>query len=652
MELVALPNPPTLLSADQIKDEQGENSRSRVQLSVVSMLRKMADLRNAGGLPATGRWLSDRERDPFLMHLSLLAAKELFEYAILGQYALSNSTGNPGQADRRAILLVPRKWWRRFLVDWHGESPVRVMSPFFPEMPFESLLVRARERYRRLVKARNTVGSVKPVDWFQPSFCSAFHEDPTDDSASTTTVGVLLLDSIDPRRRCNAQWFWSAKFRRKGVVFLIWDHLTSGGISEEVIQSVREGGGVVYRQSEKTAQAHPSVPAWTASPYDRVKFVIARLKALAGGLSFQDVSKPGFVWCLSRTIRLFWKSSWWYDFFERNKIGVFVEAEEGTDATSRAFAMKVRGGVVVAEQRSLEYDHNQFFAEKYADLFLYCGVHDLRQTVDLSNKRSVALTGFPSSTIALSHLASRDDLRNQFAAAEPVVTFVDEAGTIYGFSEVIAAYGAILDDLEVNGGYTLLVKSKKLLVFRSATAGRAEQVDRLMAAGKLFVFDPACPVSVPFSISDVVVTLPSTAMFEAIHLGCRTAILNPRRTIHSLFYDHGLAGAVVFEDPKDLLRELKSFFKGEAAAFGDCSSFRPEIDPYSDHDAVARAAYLIGVLRDAYRERASVQEAVQQTLTRFAAVWGDRNAGSGQELVGDFAACSAEVLTDSKVQYE
>lgn len=632
LEVAELPNPPPTFPAALITDEQGFSTRSKVQLSVVSMLQKVADARKRGELPAVGGWLSDRERGPLLLHLSLLAAKQLLDYAFLGQYALSNLENRSGGSDGEVVVLVPRKWWRRLVEDWLAASPVRVTSPIIPEVPFESLLVRARERCRRVADA---VADAEPVEWFQPEFVASFPKPARNDLAGQATrVGVLLLDSIDPRRRCNASWYWSTEFRRNDVVFLIWDHLTSECIPQEVISSVREAGGTIYRQGTRMAKTHPGVPRWRASAYGRSRFVIARLAALVSHIGLRSAFRAGFLWHLSATIRLIVKASWWYDFFKRNEIKIFVEVEEGTDAATRALAMKALGGVVVVEQRSSEYDHFQFFAERYADLFLYSGVHDLRQTVDLSNKQSVALTGFPSSTMALSRLPSIDNLRSHFKKDLPVITFVDEAGSIYGFSEVKRAYRAILEDLDTSGGFSLLVKSKRLSVFRAATSGLESQIRRLLADGKLTLFDPACPVAVPFSISDAVVTLPSTAMFEAIHLGCRTAILNPYRTMRNLFYSHGFAGTVVFEDPENLLRQLRGFLSGSADTFGDCSTFLCEIDPYGDRDGVSRTARLMDVLRDAFRDTPSVQEAIHQTLSNYGRDWGDGVAGSGEDLIG------------------
>jgi hypothetical protein len=636
LELVQLPNPPTRFSAVHIKDEQGMNSRHKVQLSVVHMLREVAALRNTGGLPATDGWLPDQECGPLQMHLSLLAARQLLDYAFLWQYAQSNSKNC--SEDASTWVLVPRKWWRRFIVDWSAASAIKIRSPIIPEVPFENLLVRVRERYRKL---RSAVTHIEPVEWFQPEFLASLpKQERNSPQEQTTRVGVLLLDSIDPRGRCNAPWYWSADFRRSGVVFLIWDQMTSGRIPRDVIDCVRDNGGIIYRQGAKTAKAHPDVPQWRASAYRRSRFVISRLLSLARRLGLHDVFKPGFLWHLSGTIRLILKSSWWYDFFERNEIGVFAEVELDTDATTRALAMKALGGIVVAAHRSMEYDHFQFRAERYADVFMYSGVHDLRQTVDLSSKKSVVLTGFPSSTTALSRLPSNNSLRSQFNTALPVVTFLDEGGLIYGFAEVTRAYGAILDDLEANGDYTLLVKSKRLGVFRAATSGRESQVQRLTAKRKLVLFDPACPAGVPFSVSDVVVTVPSTAMFEAMHLGCRTAILNPYRTISNLFYNHGLAGTVIFEDTHTLLKQLRGFLNGTADTFGDCSTFLSEIDPYGDRDGIDRTAYLIDALRDACRNAPSAQEAVEESLSRFKGVWGDGVVGSGEDLVKQAARSS------------
>ena len=393
LELVELPNPPPQFSAALIKDEDGLNSRSRVQLSVVRMLEEIAKARTSGGLPAVEGWLSGHESGPLQMHLSLQAAKQLLEYAFLGQFALSHSATASAGANGEAIVLVPKKWWRRFVVDWYATSPVSVGSPAFPDVPFERLVVRARERYR---KHANSVGEVEPVEWFQPEFLSLFPKCASDDRpGQATRVGVLLLDSIDPRRRCNAPWYWSTDFRRNDVVFLIWDQITSGRIDQEVINSVRANGSIVYRQGARTAKAHPDVPQWQASTYCRLRFVVGRLGAIINRLSLHDLFEPGFLWHLSGTVRLIVNSSWWYDFFKRNEIGVFVEVELDTDATTRAFAMKALGGMVIAAHRSMEYDHFQFRAERCADLFLYSGVHDLRQTVDISNKKTVVLTGFP-----------------------------------------------------------------------------------------------------------------------------------------------------------------------------------------------------------------------------------------------------------------
>ena len=630
LELVQLPNPPPRFSAAHIKDEQGMNSWHEVQISVVHMLRQVAAVRKTGGLPATGGWLPDQECGPLHMHLSHLAAKPLWEYALLWRYALSNSKDCPEGAASEICVLVPRKWWRRFLVDWNAASPIKVRSPIIPDVPFENLLVRVRERYRRHAKA---VRDVEPVEWFQPEFLASLPQRKRNEPPEETTrVGVLLLDSIDPRGRCNAPWYWSTDFRRDGIVFLIWDQMTSGRIRQDVIDCVRDNGGIIYRQGPKMAEAHPDVPQWRTSTYRRSRFVIFHLLSLARRLGLSDVFKPGFFWHLSGTIRLILKSSWWYDFFERNDIGIFAEVELDTAATTRALAMKALGGVVVAAHRSVGFDHSHCLIERYADLFTYSGVHELRQTVDLSSKKSVVLTGFPSSTTALSRLPS-SDLRSQFSTALPVVTFVDESGAVYGFAEVKRAYGAMLDDLDANGDYTLLVKSKRLSVFRAATAGRESQIRRLTADGKLVLFDPSCPAGVPFSVSDIVVTLPTTAMFEAMHLGCRTAIFNPYRTISSLFYSHGFAGTVIFEDLQALMKQLRGFLDGTADAFGDCSTFLPEIDPYGDRDGIDRTAYLIDVLRDAFRGPRSVQGAVDISLSSFKGVWGDGVAGSGEDLI-------------------
>lgn len=292
------------------------------------------------------------------------------------------------------------------------------------------------------------------------------------------------------------------------------------------------------------------------------------------------------------------------------------------------------GGVTVTTERSQEFDQGHILSERYADLHLMAGPHGLKQSLRPGLRRRVLMTGFPLDVSPMRRLADRGSaVKAELSPDLPLVLLVDEGGLRFGRDHVFAFYEAMLKDLEASDSYRMVVKSKKLVILDQAYARNAERINRLVEEGKLFFLEFGCSASVAASLADICISLPSTAMFDPMVLEKPTAVYNPGHSLHSVFYEQGLADSLVFDDMDTLLNAFHGYLRGECPGFGDGSSFVKEINPHRDEEAVARTAHVIELLRRKLSRGKAREEALDEVLKDFQARWGQENAGEWDRFI-------------------
>lgn len=629
-----LPSSPVALPARLLLSRERQNLRSEVHRSITRVLERVSESGTFETTSALGRSFPEHQHDSLRMLLKTELATEIQPYMFLAYYCVSRTIHD---SNRPGVLVVPNRWWTTQFRRELAHHPLRVQVVPWGLTQVGRYVRRAVEKMRRAIAPPKSEFEPR---WYLPRFIGLDHgQSAAPRLSGGGRVGSLVLDSLDPRQRSNAEWFWEDDFPKDRAVFVIWDHITNRQVAPDAIRVAQEAGATILRQSARTKPIYPDVPRFRASVYRRCVYVFRGLMRM-GLLVARSLGEGRVViWQVFHLGRALVHSSWWYDLFTTSGISIFVEEYQGFDANCHSIAAREAGCTVVLAQRSLEYDHYQFFAERSSDVFLFSGVHDLQQTVDLRSKQRVVYTGLAGHRAALRFLGpSREEERERLGGSRPIVTFVDEPGFIYGSECIHEFYKLLLSDLASRPSYVLLVKSKKKQTVSEVAAEISGTIQELETRGSLIFCEPSCPVSVPFGLSDAVICVPSTAMFEAMHAGVRVAVYNPYRTLHKLFYEDELKDQVVFDDPVLMLASLREYLEGKDSSFGRGDRFVPKIDPFGDQLSAGRIAGFLASLS----EKPATAETAEERLSRSLDVYGRRNGaemvGSGSELIARWSA--------------
>lgn len=549
------------------------------------------------------------------------------------------------------VLLVPSTWWCDFLkkeVESHGVGVRRVwhlngLRYLVAVMLGFSYGLRSREgqwqrclrklsaSFRSLQKlwrgeAPVIIPWTSPVELYQLPYGKHGQTETSPLRPEGPRVSTVLYDGIAPTQRSNVKWFWEQETTRSALhVMACGDTVSLDGATRRLLHE--SGARVLFDRPRDRDGAE--VEAWLPPAHLMVRFVGEEMEQLRSIVLSSLLPWAGQLrWQIHRLLDLMYSKAWWQTFFQENDVKVFVEDYYNRDAVARYWAMRSLGGVTLTTERSQEFDQGHILSERYADIHLMAGEYGVKQSLRPGLRERVLLTGFPLDSSPLRCLSGRlGEIKNTLSGDKPLVMMVDEGGLRFGREHVFSFYEALLKDLENSDEYRLLVKSKKAIILNEAYARNKDLFDRLIDAGKLIALDFECAASVAATLCDICISLPSTAMFDPMVMGKPTAVYNPGRSVHTVFYEHGLEDIVVFDELETLISSFHDYLSGENPGFGDASSFVSEIDRFGDGKASERMGYAIEHLRCSFAEGASREVAMSTLMQDYENKWGNEAAG-------------------------
>jgi hypothetical protein len=303
-----------------------------------------------------------------------------------------------------------------------------------------------------------------------------------------------------------------------------------------------------------------------------------------------------FIQCLSgRKRRSFWlldqywkmglENARWKDFFYTNHISIIVHQVPAETNFIPTLAISEIGGMAVSMERSILLDYCTYIHNSSGHLNFVTGPYSLTQIPEPSFSLCTIQTGALNIEVNHGVIDGLEQLKSQ---SEIIVTIFDEMPTDWFVGDSIGQlYQAMIDLVDKNGRFGLLIKSKKQQVLDRLT-DIYKEIQRLRAKGKCLVADWKVTPATAAAHSDLVVCIPSTAAFESILIGTRTIAFNPMRSIARIFYSNKGLGRRVFEDSKTLLEALQKYANGEDNSIGDCSDLVSFIDPFNDKRGAER----------------------------------------------------------------
>mgnify|MGYP001081799984 CR=1 FL=1 len=241
----------------------------------------------------------------------------------------------------------------------------------------------------------------------------------------------------------------------------------------------------------------------------------------------------GFVGIYCRFFQMEVLKNYWLTIFQDNSIDVLLDCSYGSVSLGRALAMKSLGGQVICYQRSRYYDNYDWSSQRYADFYLVESELD-KKMLDLGGfELGRVITGVSLRFIsddAIQMMAGRLDCLLDSRSFR--VAVIDEPGTIYGRKYVTEFFKAIIRYGESVDGIQFIFKPKRVELLKEIVGPEAFARFRdLVSVGKFVVLRSDTSLEGLSCAVDILVTVPSTAMFPFLESRKKVLLYNPLDTI-------------------------------------------------------------------------------------------------------------------------
>lgn len=638
-------------------DQEGRNIRFRADAMIMNVISAAVRDGGQGKIFDTVFGRSAGLEKVYRLYYEIMLFSEIREHLFVGFALHAAQLRGEFCCDAKMTLLVPSRWWFSVFKKEVAGLSIEAKSVFhcldlrYLHEIMNLYLYKTRVSLKKLFRLSRRGGAVlkrilafgdkesldnssseSPVDHIRFSYDSLSVDGERLARESGVNVATILYDGIEPSERSNIKWYWERDTNRDGLYIVAFADTVQ--ISPKSLETLRGNGThVCYDKAFRGSATDQE----TWSPCDaNIEKLIAQEKQqlLTSILRSIIPCNSSLRWFVSKYLNLIFHQAWWSDYFESNQIRIFIEDYYDRDAVARYLALHFLGGVTIASERSQEFDQGHILSERFADVYFMAGGYGLKQSQRPELRKHILMTGFPLDTVPIS-LLSGDvaEVREKLSPSLPLILMVDEGGLRFGREHVFSFYKALLEDLDASNGYRLMIKSKKLLILKEAFLRNEVLMKRLIENGKLLFLDFDCSASVGAVVSDICISLPSTAMFDPMILGKPTAVYNPGRAMHTVFYEQGLDGIVVFDDLAKLLEAFHSHLSGQFPGFGDASEFVKEIDPFGDGLSSFRMSHAIEFLRDALSGGATREDAIKDLLRDYRSHWGVEAAGSWDQYM-------------------
>ncbi|MBM3251188.1 MAG: hypothetical protein FJZ11_00200 [Candidatus Omnitrophica bacterium] len=617
--LIELPCLPYYLPASELCDAKGNNLRKEINEKIIVLARSLFLLFKKE--PGWGRMFPAVSAGKFIPEYEKYRiAGAIQNYVFFAYHLYSCFLKNKTMDNQEYMLYIPSTWWSDEFINQLKNLPVKIAKGRKACLDIN---------FRLLKNSRNNKGRAQEVningDYVIEAGLRHFNKSQSSPGCYKTFVGTTIYSRIGSDLRNSLNWAWDDSFDKGRIVAVLADE--NNGVRESEINLANMMNMKVYRQSRR-ATASGRLALW--KPTRRYYLTICRLTMNFFRLFCQNLPQidSKYLWRYAQVFRSLKGIAWWYDFFCAHNIKVYIEEMFGEYVFERAIAIDMAGGVNMLTERSVLYSNNSFLDFRPAFISFLSGEHSLKYFIKQESLMHKVICGFyydqtdrGSLDEQAKALQQRLGLEGAYRDAK-LILICDEMGLIYGFNEVVNFYRHLLRDLENKAGYNILIKSKKEIIFNRLPGDLNNIFIDMVKRKRCFILSPDTTISLSLKVSDLTITLPSTAMFNSIAMGQRTAVLNPYRTIDGVFYEQGLANQSIFLDMESLLDNLHRYIEGKNDKFGDCAGIRRILDPYQDLGASQRIGYYVNSFIEKIVQTKNRDQAMEYANKRFADLWG------------------------------
>ncbi|MBI4680526.1 MAG: hypothetical protein HY753_04805 [Nitrospirae bacterium] len=508
------------------------------------------------------------------------------------------------EMERRYILYIPSIWWSKDVSSNLVDIPIQILIggsyPHFLERTVNCLKSRFSNLRKRFNSNKKNESVEQRSNFIRSSATEALQvkDNYSAEDGSMGRIAVGVFDGLSPDRRNSMNWFWGTTNINPKTITAIYRNPHTIPLGYELDIAKKLGFRVYTNQKHHSDLGNNECRVWrpTFKYYVSVLFLMG--KGFRATFAFHNRNMKW--WILLRFLELMKGAAYWYDFFAENNIKVYIEDDYELEMFQRAVAMDMAGGINVLIERSLPYDNYSYLDNRTAFISFLAGFHSLNQLmVYRDNIAHKVIIGHLFDQTERKILESQGvALKRQLYeigayAKGPLILLCDEAGAIYGVEEIHNFFRIIMCDLKKTNRYNLIIKPKKEKFLSMLPQYIRYDLNLLVENKSCFILDPSLTISLAAVVSDLVISVPSTAMFTAMFFGKKTVVYNPYRTIRSIFYEQGLEGKSIFDDAASLLNALHRYLNKEFDDFGDCSEILKILDPYVDGEANERITLLL-----------------------------------------------------------
>jgi hypothetical protein len=372
-------------------------------------------------------------------------------------------------------------------------------------------------------------------------------------------------------------------------------------------------------KDSSVTNALPGIPMWTSSP--ALKPIKREFYGLYVKTAAQCVKnrKPHSWWLLDRLWDMGMEVAYWKDFFLGNHIAVIVNLSPSEYNFIPCAAIADIGGIAVECERSIRFDYCTYIHNAPNHINFISGTYSLTQIPE----PSFSLFTIQSSSINVGDdhidiegLAAIDS--SKFIAA----VFDETANDVFFGDSIRQLYQAMLDLLKSDERFVLLIKTKKPQILEKLDH-IYDEVIHYSERGRCLVTDWKVTATNAAIHADVVVSVPSTAMFESVLAGARTIVFNPMRSGSKIFYSNNGLNRRIFEDPQTMLAAIKRFAEGNDDTVGDCRDIALKVDGFRDGQGARRVGNYLKWCLEGLDAGIQQDEVIQAANRRYSEQWGE-----------------------------
>ncbi|MCP5106138.1 MAG: hypothetical protein GY950_22320, partial [bacterium] len=325
------------------------------------------------------------------------------------------------------------------------------------------------------------------------------------------------------------------------------------------------------------------------------------------------------LWFLDHYWKIGKEAVFWKDLFIAENIRFIIYQVPASENFIPSLAMSEIGGIAAYMERSILFEYCTFIHNAPNHLRFVTGPYSLNHMPEPSFTSLAVQTG------ALNIGGKRGivpDIEKLHGTSRIIIAVFDEMPNEWYFGDSVQQmYQTLINLVDMDDRFGLLVKTKKPAVLERLKDIAAE-LERLRANGKCLVADWTVTSTDAAAAADIVVGVPSTAVFESLLIGARTVVFNPMRSGARVFCENNGLNRRFFEDGENMSTALRRYADGTDDSVGDCSDLVPKIDPFSDERGGERMGEYVQWCLEGFDTGLDRGQTITKANERYAETWG------------------------------